>query len=135
MVISIRTPGAARDALQPSAPLGLLEKSRLRDTRAGRNEIKAGGPTVTKVPLQPCASAERVLSAAAAGGRTVPVPLAPLPPSSSLRSPAPPPPLAPPPRSRPPSPPPSPQLGVQSSPRQRRTAMLSTRMIRHRHRT
>ena len=66
MVISIRTLGA---------PLDLLEKSRLRDTRAGRNEIKVGGSTVTKVPLQ-CVSAERMLAAAAAGGRTVPVPLA-----------------------------------------------------------
>ena len=92
------------------------------------NEIKAGGPTVTKVPLQQCASAERVLT-------TVPVPLAPLPPPSSLRSPPPPSPFAPPPRSLPPSPPPSPQLGVQSSQRQRRTTILSTRIIRHRHRS
>ena len=121
MVISIRT---------ASAPLDLLEKSRWRDTRAGRNEIKASGPTVTKVPLQ-CASAEHVLAAAAAGGRTVPVPLAPLPPPSSPRSPPPLPPLTPP-HSLPPSPPPSP-LGVQSSQRQKRTA--ATRAARYRHRT
>ena len=117
MVISIRT---------ASAPLDLLEKSRWRDTRAGRNEIKASGPTVTKVPLQ-CASAEHVLAAAAAGGLTVPVPLAPLPPPSSPRSPPPLPPLAPP-HSLPPSP-----LGVQSSQRQKRTA--ATRAARYRHRT
>ena len=107
IVISTRTPGGAREGPQPSAspsaPLVLLERSRARDTRAGRNDIKAGGPTVTKVPLPQCASAERVLTqvltAAAAGGRTVPVPLAPLPPPASLRSPPAPPPFAPPPRS------------------------------------